>query len=110
MPDINYPRSIYSMPKKTHKTSMVTWLYWTPSLFSVFNLVIPLVWNFLILLECHSISSFPMDGITIFVRAVFVPMRLLWNHWEEFIGANKGAGYQQNTYLMPANQGVNLIR
>ena len=26
---------------------------------------------------------------------------LLWTHWEEFIGANKGAGYQQNIiYLL----------
>ena len=49
-----------------------------------------------------------MDGITFSVRAVFVPLRLLWTHWEEFIGANKGAGYQKLSYLMPVQERYNL--
>ena len=100
MPDIAYPRSIYTMPK-THKTS---WLHgfieplhvfrvqpgdsFTLKLYNIIRMSTPLV-------------PF-MDGILMNVRAVYVPMRLLWTHWEEFIGANKGAGYQQNTYLLPA--------
>lgn len=32
----------------------------------------------------------------------FVPMRLLWEHSEEFFGANKtNAGYQRGTFLLP---------
>ena len=106
MPDINYPRSIFPMPK-THKTS---WLH---------GYIVPLHCfmvqpgdSFSLKLSNIIRMSTPlvpfMDGIMMNVRAVYVPARLLWSHWEEYIGANKGAGYQQNTYVYPANQRVNL--
>lgn len=107
MPDINYPRSIYHMPK-THKTS---WLHGYIEPLHCFRVqpgdTFGLKLSNIIRMSTPLVPF--MDGITMSVRAVFVPMRLLWNHWEEFIGANKGAGYQQNTYLMPVNQGVNLF-
>lgn len=106
MPDINYPRSIYSMPK-THKTS---WLHGYLEPLHVFRVqpgdTFSLKLSNIIRMSTPLVPF--MDGIVMNVRAVFVPCRLLWNHWEEFIGANKGAGYQQNTYLFPAQQGVNL--
>lgn len=50
-----------------------------------------------------------MDNIDMYVRCFFVPIRLLWrgssvddNSFEKFMGANKGAGYQQNTPVFPA--------
>ena len=106
MPDITYPRSIYSMPK-THKTSFLHGYIEPLHCFRVqpgdtFGLKL----SNIIRMSTPLVPF--MDGITFSVRAVFVPMRLLWSHWEEFIGANKGAGYQQNTYLMPANSLVNL--
>lgn len=34
--------------------------------------------------------------------AFFIPLRLVWQHAEEFFGANKiGAGYQTTTYELP---------
>lgn len=106
MPDIAYPRSIYGMPK-THKTS---WLHGYIEPLHVFR--VQPGDSFTLKLSNIIRMSTPlvpfMDGILMNVRAVFVPMRLLWNHWEEFIGANKGAGYQQNSYILPAQQGVNL--
>ena len=106
MPDINYPRSIYSMPK-THKTSFLHGYIEPLHCFRVqpgdtFGLKL----SNIIRMSTPLVPF--MDGITFSVRAVFVPLRLLWTHWEEFIGANKGAGYQKNTYLMPANQINNL--
>lgn len=106
MPDIAYPRSIYGMPK-THKTS---WLHGFIEPLHVFR--VQPGDSFTLKLSNIIRMSTPlvpfMDGILMNVRAVFVPMRLLWSHWEEYIGANKGAGYQQNTYLLPAQEGVNL--
>ncbi len=100
MPDIAYPRSIYGMPK-THKTS---WLHGFIEPLHVFR--VQPGDSFTLKLSNIIRMSTPlvpfMDGILMNVRAVFVPMRLLWSHWEEFIGANKGAGYQQNSYLFPA--------
>lgn len=101
MPDINYPRSIYSMPK-THKTSFLHGYIEPLHCFRVqpgdtFGLKL----SNIIRMSTPLVPF--MDGITFSVRAVFVPLRLLWNHWEEFIGANKGAGYQQVNYLLPAN-------
>lgn len=108
MPDINYPRSIYHMPK-THKTS---WLHGYIEPLHCFRVqpgdTFGLKLSNIIRMSTPLVPF--MDGITMSVRAVFVPMRLLWNHWEEFIGANKGAGYQQNSYLMPAQDGVNLSK
>lgn len=106
MPDIAYPRSIYGMPK-THKTS---WLHGYIEPLHVFR--VQPGDSFTLKLSNIIRMSTPlvpfMDGILMNVRAVFVPLRLLWSHWEEFIGANKGAGYQQNSYLLPAQEGVNL--
>lgn len=108
MPDIAYPRSIYGMPK-THKTS---WLHGYIEPLHCF--MVQPGDSFSLKLSNIIRMSTPlvpfMDGIVMNVRAVFVPMRLLWTHWEEFIGANKGAGYQQNTYLFPAQSGVNLSK
>lgn len=106
MPDIAYPRSIYSMPK-THKTS---WLHGYIEPLHVFR--VQPGDSFTLKLSNIIRMSTPlvpfMDGIIMNVRAVFVPLRLLWSHWEEFIGANKGAGYQQNSYILPAQSPVNL--
>ena len=106
MPDIDYPRSIYSMPK-SHKTS---WLHGYIEPLHVFR--VQPGDSFSLKLSNIIRMSTPlvpfMDGIVMNIRAVFVPLRLLWSHWEEFIGANKGAGYQQNEYLLPANGVVNL--
>lgn len=51
-----------------------------------------------------------MDNIDMYVRCFFVPIRLLWrgssvddNSFEKFMGANKGAGYQTNIPVFPAN-------
>lgn len=106
MPDINYPRSIYQMPK-THKTSMLHGFIEPLHVFRVmpgdsFSLKV----SDIIRMSTPLVPF--MDGIVFNIRAVFVPMRLLWNHWEEFIGANKGAGYQQNNYLFPANEEICL--
>lgn len=44
-----------------------------------------------------------MGNIKAKLVAFYVPMRLLWEHTEEFYGANKtSAGYQQTTYKIPA--------
>lgn len=45
----------------------------------------------------------PIFGnIKLKVCAFFIPMRLVWEHTEEFFGANKtSAGPQQTTYLIP---------
>ena len=106
MPDIAYPRSIFSMPK-THKTS---WLH--GDLVPLHCFRVQPGDSFSLKLSNIIRMSTPlvpfMDGIVMNIRAVFVPLRLLWTHWEEFIGANKGAGYQQNTYILPAQEGVNL--
>lgn len=108
MPDINYPRSIYKMPK-THKTSFLHGFIEPLHVFRVQpGDSISLKLSDIIRMSTPLVPF--MDGIIMNVRAVFVPMRLLWNHWEEFIGANKGAGYQQNTYLFPANGPVHLSK
>ena len=107
MPDINYPRSIYNMPK-SHKTSMLHGFIEPLHVFRVQpGDTISLKLSNIIRMSTPLVPF--MDGITMSVRAVFVPMRLLWTHWEEFIGANKGAGYQQLSYLLPAQAGVNLV-
>ena len=56
-----------------------------------------------------------MDNIDMYVRCFFVPLRLLWrgssvddNSFEKFMGANKGAGYQQNIPIFPADNVGNL--
>ena len=50
-----------------------------------------------------------MDNIDMYVRCFFIPLRLLWrgssvddNSFEKFMGANKGAGYQQTVPVFPA--------
>ena len=106
MPDIKYPRSIYSMPK-THKTS---WLHGYIEPLHCFRVqpgdTFSLKLSNIIRMSTPLVPF--MDGIVMNVRAVFVPLRLLWTNWEEFIGANKGAGYQQNSYVLPAQGSVNL--
>ena len=43
-----------------------------------------------------------LDDIKVHIHAMYVPMRLLWSHTEEFYGANKtGAGPQTTTYYIP---------
>ena len=90
MPDINYPRSIYGMPK-THKTS---WLHGDIVPLHCFRVqpgdTFGLKLSNIIRMSTPLVPF--MDGINMNIRAIFVPARLLWNHWEEFIGANKGAG------------------
>lgn len=44
-----------------------------------------------------------MDNIDMYVRCFFVPTRLVWNNFEVFMGANKGAGYQTVIPIFPAN-------
>lgn len=44
-----------------------------------------------------------MDNIDMYVRCFFVPTRLVWNNFEVFMGANKGAGYQSVIPIFPAN-------
>lgn len=43
-----------------------------------------------------------MDNIDMYVRCFFVPTRLLWENFENFMGANKGAGYQTVIPVFPA--------
>lgn len=52
----------------------------------------------------------PIFGnIKLKVCAFFIPMRLVWNHTEEFFGANKtSAGPQTNTYLIPRSSIFNF--
>lgn len=45
-----------------------------------------------------------MDNIDMYVRCFFVPTRLVWNNFEQFMGANKGAGYQTVNPLFPSNE------
>lgn len=45
-----------------------------------------------------------MDNIDMYVRCFFVPTRLVWNNFEQFMGANKGAGYQTVVPLFPCNE------
>ena len=43
-----------------------------------------------------------MDTATAEIMAFFVPDRIIWNHWEEFQGANKtGPWKQQTEYTIP---------
>ena len=56
-----------------------------------------------------------MDNIDMYVRCFFVPLRLLWrgssvddNSFEKFMGANKGAGYQQSVPVFPCCSYGNL--
>lgn len=44
-----------------------------------------------------------MDNIDMYVRCFFVPTRLVWNNFEQFMGANKGAGYQTVVPLFPCS-------
>ena len=44
-----------------------------------------------------------MDNIDMYVRCFFVPLRLVWTNFETFMGANKGAGYQQTVPVFPVN-------
>lgn len=49
-----------------------------------------------------------MDNIDMYVRCFFVPTRLVWNNFEQFMGANKGAGYQTVQPVFPASALANL--
>ena len=43
-----------------------------------------------------------MDKCYIDVEFFYVPWRLTWDHWEEFLGVNKDTFWAQNTtYLIP---------
>uniref|UniRef100_A0AAU8B3H9 Major capsid protein n=1 Tax=Dulem virus 141 TaxID=3145618 RepID=A0AAU8B3H9_9VIRU len=43
-----------------------------------------------------------MDNMYCDVQFFFVPNRLVWNHWEQFMGANKSsAGLPQTDYVVP---------
>ena len=42
-----------------------------------------------------------MDDIQIDVYSFFVPMRLVWDHWKEFMGESNQAGIATTTYTIP---------
>lgn len=42
-----------------------------------------------------------MDNIEASIEFFFVPNRLLWDHWEEFLGASDQAGDQATDYTIP---------
>uniref|UniRef100_A0AAU8B6B0 Major capsid protein n=2 Tax=unclassified Microvirus TaxID=338099 RepID=A0AAU8B6B0_9VIRU len=47
-----------------------------------------------------------MDNIFLDVQWWFVPLRLVWEHFEEFMGANRASkGIQTTKYLIPALEG-----
>ena len=109
MPGITYPRSKFKMPFK-HNTS-----------FNHGELVpidcFPVIPGDTFSLKLSSLirMSTPiapiMDDITCHVQAFFVPMRLIWEHTEEFFGENKtSAGPQTTVYKIPNNimNGANL--
>lgn len=100
MPGITYPRSKFKMPFK-HNTS-----------FNHGDLVpidcFPVIPGDTFSLKLSSLirMSTPiapiMDDITCHVQAFFVPMRLVWEHTEEFFGENKtSAGPQNTTFNIP---------
>lgn len=106
MPDIDYPRSIFPMPK-THKTSFLHGFLVPIHCFMVqpgdsFKL------NLSNILRMSTPLVPFMDGIIANVRAFAVPLRLVMKNWEKYVGANEGAGYQTVIPVFPAQEGVNL--
>ena len=54
------------------------------------------------LIEMNTPKQAFADEIEYCMDAYYVPMRLTWNHFEEFMGANKtGAGPSPITYYIP---------
>jgi len=42
-----------------------------------------------------------MDDIEVSIDFFFVPNRLIWDHWEEFLGSSDAAGAQATDYTIP---------
>ena len=107
MPSINIPRSRWD-DGHTHTTS-IRHGFFTPLE------CIPVVagdtihYKFKSLVRMQTPIAPIFGNIDISYVAFFVPLRLVWEHAEEFFGANKtSAGYQQNTYTLPAAQFYNV--
>lgn len=101
LPTINLPRAKFKMPFN-HKTSFLHGDLVPIHAFECntgdgFSLNISAI-----LRMSTPIVPF-MDTIKCYIEAFAVPKRLLWTHWKEFNGENKGAGYQTVNYLYPAN-------
>ena len=100
VPNISIPRSRFKMPFN-HSTS---WLHGDLIPLDCFEVIAgdtiscklsAMVWM--------STPIAPIFGnIKGYLKAFFVPMRLIWEHWEEFFGANKtNAGYQTVQRTVP---------
>lgn len=106
-PQINLPRSRMKI-EFTHKLSMMHG-YLTPiDCFPVVPGDTHVMKKIASLIHMSTPIVPFMDNIDMYVRCFFVPIRLLWrgssvddNSFEKFMGANKGAGYQQNTPVFP---------
>lgn len=100
MPSISIPRSKFAQ-KFTHKTS---WLHGDLIPIDCFE-VLPgdsMKLELASLIRMSTPYAPIMDDIECMIHAYFVPMRLLWEHTEEFYGANKtSAGYQTVNYSIP---------
>lgn len=106
MPSVNIGRSIFDR-SFTHKTSFNA------------GLLIPLMVEEVIPGSTYQLktsflirSQTPirpvMDDAYLDVYHFFVPCRLVWKHWEEFMGANKsGPWVQQPTYTVPQVTAIN---
>lgn len=113
-PQINLPRSRMKI-EFTHKLSMMHG-YLTPiDCFPVVPGDTHIMKKIASLIHMSTPIVPFMDNIDMYVRCFFVPIRLLWrgssvddNSFEKFMGANKGAGYQQNIPVFPAMQYGNL--
>lgn len=108
-PQINLPRSRMKL-EFTHKLSMMHG-YLTPiDCFPVVPGDTHVMKKIASLVHMSTPIVPFMDNIDMYVRCFFVPLRLLWrgssvddNSFEKFMGANKGAGYQQTVPIFPVN-------
>jgi len=50
-----------------------------------------------------------MDDIEVGIDFFFVPNRLVWTHWEEFLGASDAAGAQATDYTIPVCNGATPV-
>ena len=100
LPTINLPRSKFKMPFN-HKTSFLH-----GDLVPIHAFECNTGDGFSLNLSAILRMSTPivpfMDTIKCYIEAFAIPKRLVWEHWKEFNGENKGAGYQTTSYLYPA--------
>lgn len=102
-PNISIPRSKFKMPF-THKTSFefgklvpIDCMEILPG--DTINL------NLASFIRMSNPIAPIMDNVRGYIHAYFCPLRLIWEHTEEFYGANKTtAGYQKTIYKIPTRK------